>query len=113
MNPNFKKADGTFLELDESPLASVFKKLDHFKHQYNDTVIKRNQYSEVLTKLDKHNQLDKAIIDFQRSVGAYGISTAEWKLFMIKGLDGRISELESRLEALLKLIQETLNNEPE
>lgn len=84
------------LKINETHFAAALNKIEALQVEYDTVVEKRNLITEALRRVD-YNQWDKQIIEFHKSVSAYGISDGEWKLIIKRGLEDLIYHLDKQL----------------
>lgn len=85
---------------DETPFGTAYSRFSILKDTYEKVRVRRNKTMEVLEKIESFNQGDRQIIDFQTSVGAWGIDSEEWKFIIIKGIKSLIESYDKKISHL-------------
>lgn len=86
-------------KLQQTNLGSSLKKIDDLTIAYNTIVDKRNVLITALQRIE-YNQIDRQIIDFYKSISAFGLSDGEWKSIVIKGVRETIAALDKKMSSI-------------
>ena len=97
-------------KLEDNPVFSKqLATINTLKEKYNKAVDVRDKLVKNFRRL-AFNQIDRQIIDFCNSVGAYGLTDGEWKLIIKEGIENSIDKVEKSIYEIAEQLNTLIKN---